>query len=122
MGLLSFLKNPEKEIEKIEVIVEHLKNMILREEDNVIWIFDKEDVAEYKKEIDIMEEKYMRLKERYKHDEEMRVKIAKDWSDYVLNLWEIRSSRHLFGADFEEGASDRFEERNKELFIKKRGG
>ena len=63
-----------------------------------------------------METDAIRLRERYKHDQEKQKRIAKDWFDYARAVKEIKLASVLLDVDWREGAYDRFDERTKESY------
>lgn len=107
-------RSPESIIERLEKSAEFLRGQILENPLRPpVGISNEEAI----KTIEKMEAKYIRVKERFKHDATTRIKLAQDWSDYVHAVWESFSARQLLNVDMEEDAIERFEERVKEPWI-----
>src|SRR3989344_5412506 len=78
-----------------------------------------EEIGSFKDEremVKAMETDAIRLRERYKHDQEKQKRIAKDWFDYARAVKEIKLASVLLDVDWREGAYDRFDERTKESY------
>lgn len=76
-------KNPENQIKWLEEKAYWLYGMSLEKHNSLILYDIHEDDEKRLKET---EDKYIRLKEKYKFDQNTLLKIAIDWRDYNLNL------------------------------------
>lgn len=78
-----------------------------------------EEIDSFKDERDMveaMEKDAIRLRERFKHDPVKQKEIARDWMDFAKAVQEVKSARELLDVDWEDGASDRFDEDVKESY------
>ena len=111
-------QNPKHIFENMERAIEEIeKNGNISRQ--VIFAERVIDVSELKEAIEEMEKKYIRLKEKFKHEPEKRIKVVRDWFDYLNALREFYFAAKLLDVDMEEGASDRFDEKIKEPVIRK---
>jgi len=109
-----FKPNPRKEIEKIEKDVDWIKLTILQKHAD---IFECRETEEIRNAFYEMEEKYLRLKERYKYDIKALLSITLDWLNYVVALSNLMNAELGLTADLEEGASERYAEKMREPII-----
>lgn len=88
-------------------------------------VFDPEPILESPHFIDVqnafdaMEVNYLRLKQRFAHDEEKLLELAKDWHRYADALCELKQARVMLDVDWSDEAGDNFTERTKEPVIAK---
>lgn len=101
-------------VEKIEKGILYLKGSIFALEH-----FDSPHFIDYQDAFDVMEVNYFRLKQRFAHEPEKAVEIARDWYRYVQALYDLKSARILLDVDWDDGAWDRADQRTKEPTIAK---
>lgn len=102
--------------------VSNMDGMWKQAEQNVARVMEKsvliEDFLEMERGLIMaMEHDMLRLRERYKHNQERQKEIAKDWMDYSEALAAIRLRRELLDADWESGAMERFEKETTAAYI-----
>jgi cell division septum initiation protein DivIVA len=64
-----------------------------------------------------MEIDMARLRERFKHDSQRQIEIARDWMDYSGSVDRIKSSREWLDVDMSDNAYDSHFERTKKAHI-----
>ena len=114
-GLIAFWyfrnENSEKKIEKLEKTAYWLYKMSLEKSDNpIVYDILDDDEERLKK----TEEKYIRLKEKFKHEPKMQLKLAIDWKDYCLNMHSKVLEWKKFGVNLEDSAQEEYDEGIKE--------
>jgi len=109
-------KNPESQIKWLEEKAYWLYGMSLEKHNSPILYDIHEDDEKRLKET---EDKYIRLKEKYKFDQNMLLKIAIDWRDYNLNLFGKVSEWKKLGVNVEDNAYEEYGEgiREHQLII-----
>lgn len=68
--------------------------------------------------VQAMERDMIRLRERYKHNDQKQKEIAHDWMDYSSSIQQIKFAREMLDVDMDDDAYDNFDERAKEAYIK----
>lgn len=102
--------DPGLNVEKIEESVRYQKeNMIFSLEH-----FDSPHFIDIQDAFDVMEINYLRLKQRFSHNSEKIIEIAKDWYRYVGALGDMKSARVMLDVDMSDKAFDNLEESMKE--------
>lgn len=81
---------PEKKIESFEKLSDMFWNSL---ETNARVMYGQDEVD---KEILLMKDWYVRLREKYKHNTEQLIKIAEDWKDYTYNQSHSQSNKYLW--------------------------
>jgi len=112
--MIFFKPNPRKEIEKIEKDIDWIKLIILQKHAD---IFECRETKEIRKAFYGMEERYLKLKERYKYDLKILLPLTADWLTYVGTLSSLITAELGLTADLTDGASERYAEKIKEPLI-----
>lgn len=98
-------RDPERKIEKLEKTAYWLYRMSIEKSDNpIIYDILDDDETRLKK----TEEKYIRLKEKYKHEPKTRLKLAIDWVDYNNNMHGKVMEWKKFGVNLEKTADEEY--------------
>lgn len=104
-------KSPESQIEWLEERAYLLYGTSLKKYNSPILYDIHEDDEKRLKET---EDKYVRLKERYKYEPKILYKLALDWRDYNLNMFGKVSEWQKLGVNLEENAYNKYDEEIKE--------
>ena len=110
-------KNSSNPINNIttEVIEEYVLNR--KHELFTLEHFESPHFIDVRDAYEAMEVNYLRLKQRLAHNEEEKIKIAKDWLSYVEALLNFKNARELLDVDMSDSAFDNFETKTKESAI-----
>lgn len=120
IGIVVYLifrkKNPEHEIEWLEEKAYWLYGMSMEKHNSLILYDIHEDDEKRLKET---EDKYIRLKEKYKFNQNMLLKLAIDWRDYNLNMNGMVMKWGKLGVNLGENAYEEYDEgiREHQLII-----
>lgn len=109
-------KKINKEIESIKTAVEFFRSVVMKKEPELI---ESEILEELRQDLLTMEEKYFRLKERYKNDFKKLLEITKDWVNYSDSLKTLHFAWCILETDLSETATDNYDEKVAEPRIKK---
>ena len=104
-------KNPEREIKWLEEKAYWLYGMSMEKHNSLVLYDIHEDDEKRLKET---EDKYIRLKEKYKFDQNMLLKLAIDWRDYNLNMHGKVMEWKQLGVNMGKNAYEEFEEGARE--------
>ncbi|MBI2334257.1 hypothetical protein HYU96_00455 [Candidatus Daviesbacteria bacterium] len=102
-------------VEGIEGSVQFLKNSIFE-----LVHFDSPHFIDTQNAFDAMEINYFRLKQRFIHNPEKVLEIARDWQRYVEALGDLKFARVMLDVDWSDDAYDKTGERMKEPSIIKK--
>jgi hypothetical protein len=81
--------------------------------------FDSPHFIDVQDAFDTMEINYLRLKQRFFHNKEKVLEIAKDWERYANCLQELKYSRIMYDLDWSDDSGDNFTESSKQPAIAK---
>jgi len=104
-------RNPERKIGKLEKMAYWLYGMSIEKSNSPIVYNITDDDEKRLKET---EKKYIRLKEKYKYEPKMCLRLAIDWRDYNLNMHGKVMEWKKFGVNLEESADEEYAEGTKE--------
>lgn len=98
------------------------EDMWKRAEANMTRVLEKspllEDYLQDERDmVKAMERDMIRLRERYKHDPQKQIEVARDWMDYSNAITEVKFAREMLDVDWKDGAYDRYDEQVKEANI-----
>lgn len=118
IGLIAywiFKKHPEINSSADFNNVKDIENYVSLEKDRLYNLehFDSPHFIDLLNDYDVMNVNYIRLKERYAHDKEKSLQIAKDWVKYVDALGDLKLARTILDL----GEVDDFYESSKEPTI-----
>jgi len=105
-------RKPENIIEKEEKVARFIRENLMR---NPLGLNNERELYVLR----VMEDKYIHLKEKFKHDPKMGIRIAKDWTDYVSAISEIFTASEMLDVDSGEGVFERHDERVREPHIRR---
>lgn len=69
-------------------------------------------------EVTRMKDWYIRLKEKYKHDQSRLVRLAEDWKDYAYNLSRQNSSHYLWLESEDDESSKEHQDKGREAYLR----
>lgn len=122
MGVYLYLKSRKKENNHSEQPI-NIEAMWEQAEVDMAGILEKSPLLEnhLQDERDMvraMERDMIRLRERYKHNEQKQKEIVHDWMDYAGSVRKIKFARELLDVNMEDTAYDEYTEDTKEAYIK----
>jgi len=105
-------KQKENTPEFHEKMAEYFKGRLLE-----ISHFDSPRIIDLQDQCEVMEANYYRIKQRFAHDEQKTLELAKDWSRYVEALGEMKFAREMLNVDMSDSAYENFSDSTKEPYI-----
>ncbi len=112
VGKLLLQQAPTKRIEKYEEFAEVMFRSY--QTTNKVSFGEEKDPPEVSR----MRDWYIRLKEKYKHDQTKLVQLAEDWKDYAFNLSSKNINHYLWLEDEDKESSDERYGKTREAHMK----
>lgn len=103
-------KSKHPSIEDIEVMVDHKKKRLFEDEPIT-------DCTILHKDFNVMEENYLRLKQRFSSKKDKRLEIAQDRYKYTQTLNDIKFQNVMLICNDSDNAYDEYDELTKETYI-----
>ncbi len=104
--------NKPNTVEELWKRADYLKKSVM-EKSMIASLEEMNDFENLREMIRAMETDSLRLRERYKYNQEKQKQVAQDWMNYANAIRQIKFASELLDTDMEKGAHDRFNERVK---------